>query len=117
MTGLYAHFRLYGSGGETSDTETLDGLCRTNHAHGAIGPANQLISIDLPVGHGFKAKNLDKDVRTMQESLNRIKAQHGGPAVPLVVDGKCGPKTKRAIQDFQLKQFGWPGTDGVVEAG
>lgn len=53
----------------------------------------------------------------MQESLNKIKAQHGGPAVPLVVDGKCGPKTKRAIQDFQLKQFGWTGTDGVVEPG
>jgi hypothetical protein len=53
----------------------------------------------------------------MQESLNKIKAQHGGPAVPLVVDGNCGPKTKRAIQDFQLKQFGWPGTDGVVEPG
>jgi len=37
--------------------------------------------------------------------------------VKLVVDGICGPKTNKAIHDFQFKQFGFPGTDGVIEPG
>lgn len=94
-----------------------DGQCRTDNLAGALPPSDQLISIDLPVGSGFKAKNLDKDVRTIQSSLNQIKPLHGGPAVPLVVDGKCGPKTNKAIHDFQFKQFGIKGADGLIEPG
>src|SRR5262249_54727349 len=33
----------------------------------------------------------------------------------LEVDGNCGPKTKAAIQAFQLKQFGWSLADGRVD--
>ena len=95
----------------------LDGLCKTAQPGGAIAPSDEIISIDLPVGQGFKAKNLDIDVRTVQQALNQIKPQQGGPAIPLMVDGRCGPKTNQAIQSFQLKQFGWPGTDGLVEPG
>ncbi len=95
----------------------LDGLCRKDNLAGALPSTDQLISIDLPVGSGFKAKNLDKDVRTIQESLNKIKPINGGPKVPLVVDGKIGPKTNKAISDFQLKQFGLKGADGVIEPG
>ena len=95
----------------------LDGLCKTGQPGGAIAPSDEIISIDLPVGQGFKAKNLDSDVRTIQQALNQIKPQQGGPAIPLKVDGKCGPKTNQAIQSFQLKQFGWPGTDGLIEPG
>jgi peptidoglycan hydrolase-like protein with peptidoglycan-binding domain len=76
-----------------------------------------MISIDLPVGQGFGAKNLDKDVRNIQEALNKIKPLHGGPEVPLDVDGKCGPKTNKAIRNFQLKQFGMKGADGLIEPG
>jgi len=94
-----------------------DGLCRTDGLTGSIPATDQLISIDLPVGSGFKAKNLDRDVRTIQESLNKIAPIHGGPKVKLVVDGKCGPKTNKAITDFQLKQFGIKGADGVIEPG
>jgi hypothetical protein len=33
------------------------------------------------------------------------------------VDGKCGTKTKKAIQLFQLHHFGWSGADGRVDPG
>lgn len=95
----------------------LDQICRSAQPGGTIGPTDELISIDLPVGQGFKAKNLDKDVRTIQGALNQIKPAQGGPTIPLKVDGKCGPKTNKAIQDFQLKQFGFPGMDGLIEPG
>ena len=94
-----------------------DGLCRTDNLSNALPATDQLISIDQPVGQGFKAKNLDKDVRTIQESLNKIPPIHGGPKIALVVDGKCGPKTNKAIQDFQLKQFELKGMDGLIEPG
>jgi hypothetical protein len=96
----------------------LDGLCRRDQVASApvpLPPSDQLISIDEPVGEGFKAKNLDADVRTIQDSLNQIKPRLGGPAKALAVDGKCGPKTKKAIVDFQLNQFGIKGADGVIE--
>lgn len=102
-------------------TMDLDGICRLAGASSSftssIPSSDTLVSIDLPVGQGAKARNLDRDVRTIQESLNKIDVARGGPKVKLVVDGKCGPKTNQAIQEFQLKQFGWPGTDGVVEPG
>lgn len=92
-----------------------DGLCRKDNLSSTLPSTDQLISIDLPVGSGFKAKNLPSDVRTIQESLNKIKPLNGGPNIPLVVDGKCGPKTNKAITDFQFKQFGIKGADGVIE--
>lgn len=60
-------------------------------------------------------KNEPADVEVVQELLNTVPPTDGGPAVPLVVDGKCGPKTKDAIQRFQLHHFGWPGADGRVD--
>ncbi len=94
-----------------------DGLCRTDNLLSSLPASDQLISIQQPVGSGFKAKNLDRDVRTIQGSLNQIKPLQGGPVVPLVVDGKCGPKTNKAIVDLQMKQFGIKGADGVIEPG
>ena len=96
----------------------VDGLCRRAiPGLGLVPNTDQLISIDQPVGQGFKAQNLDADVRTIQGSLNQIQPSRGGPAVPLVVDGICGPKTNGAIQDFQFNQFGLRGMDGVIEPG
>lgn len=69
----------------------LDGLCRKDDNSGALPPTDQLISIDLPVGQGSQAKNLNSDVRSIQQSLNNISIAQGGPKVPLAVDGKCGP--------------------------
>jgi hypothetical protein len=96
-----------------------DGICRRDAP--LITPAppttDEVIRINQPVGTGFKAKNEENDVRTIQAALNQVKEIHGGPTVPLKVDGICGPKTKAAIQKFQLRQFGWPGADGLIEPG
>lgn len=94
----------------------LDGLCRLSELS-SLPNTDQVISIDLPVGQGFKAKNLDKDVRTIQTALNKIKLAQGGPKIPLVVDGKCGTKTNKAIWDFQFHHFKIKGADGVIEPG
>jgi hypothetical protein len=59
--------------------------------------------------------NRQDDVVTVQALLNQVTPADGGPTVLLVLDGKCGPKTIKAIQIFQLKHFGWPGADGRVD--
>jgi putative peptidoglycan binding protein len=74
-------------------------------------------SIAKPVGDGPKAKNLYDDVVTIQQLLNDIAPANGGASPPLKVDGICGPKTKHAIQAFQLQHFGWKLADGRVDPG
>jgi hypothetical protein len=54
-------------------------------------------------------------VIVIQRALNDVPPDQGQPAPLLVVDGICGPKTKNAIQKFQLKHFGWKGADGRVD--
>lgn len=95
----------------------LDGLCKKDELASALPSTDQLISIDLPVGQGPKARNVNPDVRTIQAALNKISINQGGPKIPLVVDGKVGPKTNKAITDFQLKHFGIKGADGLIEPG
>lgn len=63
------------------------------------------------------AENFPADVRTIQELLNKIPPASGGPKMPLILDGICGENTKRAIQDFQLRHFGWQLADGRVDPG
>jgi hypothetical protein len=74
-------------------------------------------SIQQPVGDGIKARNFYDDVVTIQELLNEISIENGGPNPPLKVDGTCGHKTKSAIQNFQLKHFGWKLADARVDPG
>ncbi len=71
-------------------------------------------SISAPVGR-LGAVNRLPDVVTVQELLNRVPPEEGGPAPPLAVDGLCGPLTIRAIQAFQLRHFGSRGMDGRVD--
>lgn len=77
--------------------------------------AGGAIVIGAPVGIG--GANLPNDVSTIQDALNRVSPASGGAVPPLVVDGVCGPKTRSAIQQFQLKQFGWSGADGKINPG
>ncbi len=64
---------------------------------------------------GINGVNRPSDVRTVQELLNQVPVGSGGPSPPLKVDEICGPKTKAAIQKFQLHHFGWAGADGRVD--
>ena len=66
---------------------------------------------------GRSAANRYDDVVTVQELLNQVPADEGGPRPKLKVDGICGSKTKSAIQKFQLHHFGWKGADGRVNPG
>lgn len=63
--------------------------------------------------------NYPEDVKTIQRALNRFSPLEGGPMVPLVVDGICGPLTKKAIYDFQGKLALTPSgsfvPDGIVD--
>lgn len=78
-------------------------------------PVSGGIFISAPVGE--RGRNLPDDVFTIQEALNRVPPDQGGPKVPLKVDGICGPKTKGAIQTFQLRHFGWKLADSRVDPG
>jgi len=70
-------------------------------------------NITASVGSG--GTNRFDDVETIQELLNAVPADEGGPNPLLDVDGICGPKTTAAIRHFQQTQFGWAGTDGRVD--
>ncbi len=59
--------------------------------------------------------NRPDDVRFIQDKLNRVPPEAGGPSPLLVVDSLCGPKTKDAIHYFQSAQFGWLTADGRVD--
>lgn len=77
------------------------------------------IPLPLALSHsvGEKGKNLREDVLRVQDALNAIPASEGAPATLLTPDGVAGPKTCSAIQNFQLKQFGWKLADGRVDPG
>ena len=59
--------------------------------------------------------NFRDDVITVQQLLNQVPVNEGGPKPLLVVDGVCGSKTVKAIQLFQVKQIGWSGAYGRVD--
>jgi hypothetical protein len=70
-------------------------------------------SIGASVGNN--GSNRDADVAVVQLLLNNVPPSQGGANPELVKDGLCGPKTIKAIGQFQKNQFGWQ--DGLVEPG
>lgn len=72
------------------------------------------ITISGPVG---TRGNFPDDVVKIQDALNRVSVRQGGANPPLKVDGISGPKTKKAIQEFQIQHFGWKGADALIEPG
>lgn len=71
-------------------------------------------TINGAVGRG--GRNFpDRDVLTVQYLLNCVPARNGGPQPELVMDGICGPKTIKAIEEFQRKNLGF--ADGRVDPG
>ncbi|MFL5331371.1 MAG: peptidoglycan-binding protein [Gemmataceae bacterium] len=61
------------------------------------------------VGEG--GKNLQVDVRAIQQLLNQVRGKAGLP--PIAVDGFVGPETVGAIRAYQTSRFGW--ADGRVD--
>ena len=102
---------------------TVSNICRNISLNGsngnekpwAVNPSSGTIAVGAPVG--INGTNLAKDVTTIQDALNRVSPSEGGASPSLVTDGVCGQKTKNAIQQFQLKQFGWSGADGKINPG
>lgn len=72
-------------------------------------------SLTLSASVGEKGKNHHEDVLKVQDTLNAIPRTAGGQATLLSPDGVAGPKTKKAIQEFQLAHFGWKIADGRVD--
>lgn len=68
------------------------------------------MSISKSVGSG--GSNLEMDVFYVQALLNYWRSKNGRAEIK--VDGITGPKTIRAIEDFQRIKTGW--VDGRVDA-
>lgn len=66
--------------------------------------------IDGSVGQG--GDNLERDVRTVQQLLNR---QDLSPLTSLAVDGRIGSRTLEAIRHFQTRYLGIQNPDGRVD--
>ena len=75
----------------------------------------QLVTLQGSVGRN--GRNLCDDVVQIQDALNRVGPANGGPIIPLAVDGFVGPKTIKAIADFQKTQFPDKFPDGCVDPG
>ena len=55
---------------------------------------------------GVGGTNRPTDVAWIQAYLNMVPPSQGGPATKLKQDGLFGPKTRKAIEDFQRLHFG-----------
>lgn len=66
---------------------------------------------------GVGGANVFDDVFNIQYGLDQVAPIDGGPSPQLVIDGKCGPKTNKAIRDFQVKHFGFAGADSRIDPG
>lgn len=101
-------------------SSTISGICiEDNIDNSQPLPAKKegKDQIVISASVGINAVNSAKDVITIQDALNRVSPAEGGASPALKVDGVCGPKTKNAIQKFQLEQFGWSGADGKINPG
>jgi hypothetical protein len=72
-------------------------------------------SISASVGEG--GVNRSDDSVTVQELLNKVPPEQGGPAPRLAVDGLPWQLTIAAIRKFQRVQLGFQWPDGRVDAG
>jgi hypothetical protein len=92
------------------------GVCVTVHSAQIDPPdPNSPSYVEIQASVGLNGTNNASDVETIQDALNRVPETQGGPSGPLQVDGICGPKTRKAIQHFQLRHFGWKGADSRID--
>ena len=69
--------------------------------------------ISASVGEG--GVNRKPDAITVQQLLNKVPVNEGGPQPALVVDGLPWKKTIAAIKQFQKVQLGFKWPDGRVD--
>lgn len=74
-------------------------------------------TVKISASVGLNAKNIANDVFLIQYALNKVPPIDGGPPQQMKMSGKCGEKTIKAIQNFQLKHFGFAGSTGKIEPG
>lgn len=91
-----------------------DSDCRCQSVEVNDSPSGGTIVISASVGLG--GVNRPPDVRTVQELLNDVRPDRGGPVPLLVVDGLCGPLTRAAIRKFQMSMK-LPVQDSRVDPG
>lgn len=72
-------------------------------------------TISASVGQG--GKNVKADVITVQELINKVPPDKGGPQHPLKVDGLAWTKTIAAVKRFQSISMGHKWPDGRVDPG
>lgn len=101
----------------STTSELCQHILLNNTAPLANNNSQQNTTIVISASVGVGGNNLAQDVTKIQDSLNRVSPADGGASPLLVKDGVCGPKTKNAIQQFQLNQFGWSGADGKINPG
>lgn len=64
---------------------------------------------------GLRGYNNRDDVRTVQELINQVPHNDGGPLVKLDTDGICGRLTNGAIEKVQAHEWGWSRVDTRVD--
>ncbi|MBK7926265.1 MAG: peptidoglycan-binding protein [Bryobacterales bacterium] len=107
--------------------KAVDGTCKKLTSLDSLGnggggvtppgptPGGGPVTIKFPVG--INGRNEALDVLNIQVALIQVGPANGGQTPDFAIDGICGPKTKAAIQKFQLQHFGWKGCDGLIEPG
>ena len=76
-------------------------------------PSLHRVKISASVGVG--GVNRPADVLRIQQELNLVPADRGGPTVPLKTDGLFGDNTRKAIIRYQMKQLGT--AEGRIDPG
>lgn len=70
--------------------------------------------IFAPVGAGSTARNVELDVLTVKDLLNRVPSANGGPFPLLNMTAVCDHLMIAAIKRFQMVRLGMDNADGVV---
>src|SRR6266699_1724849 len=74
-----------------------------------------MVTDNISKSVGVDGFNVSRDVAWVQAYLNMTPPSEGGPAAKLKQDGFFGPKTRKAIEDFQRRNFGQ--FDGRIDPG
>ncbi len=89
---------------------STDGECRLSAFKPGVAGG-----VEISASVGENGRNRYEDVRTIQDALNQVPAERGGPQPALKVDGYVGPKTLAAIRKFQTEACGFKWPDGRVD--